>query len=490
MAEAALQTDRVREVEARSEVFRRELGLVDLVLIQVMYIVGSGWVGAAAKLGPSHVVFWTLAALTFYLPQAAVVIFLNRLMPLEGGLYQWATVGFGRPLGFLVGWNLWAYSVLMVATFAVMVATNLSYLLDPSSAWLTRTVWYTPLASLAFIAVVSAVSVRGLGVGKWLQNAGGLAQFIVYGSLVGIPLVAIWRGSLEHYQPLAVAAPELSLLNVNIFTKLALGAFSGFEYVAIMAGECRDAKRSIGRAVAIATPICVLLFVFGTSSVLALVPRDQIDLVSPVPQALVAGAGTAGWTALIAPMVILLLLVRQLGNTTYVLGGASRLPLVAGWDGLLPAWFTRLHPHFRTPVNSILFVALLTVGLALAAQTGVGLQEAFQLLDNAGGLLYAFVYLSLFAIPLFGSMRLSERPPLWLRLAAAVGLGVSLLYAAFTIFPIVEVQSWQLFAAKILAVVVGANLLGIAIYAAAGRGLAAEDTKKNRHGDAENTEKT
>ena len=489
MAEAALQADRVRKVEARSEVFRRELGLVDLVLIQVMYIVGSGWVGAAAKLGPSHVVFWTLAALTFYLPQAAVVIFLNRLMPLEGGLYQWATVGFGRPLGFLVGWNLWAYSVLMIATFAVMVATNLSYLLDPSSAWLTRTVWYTPLASLAFIAVVSVVSVRGLGVGKWLQNAGGLAQFIVYGSLVGIPLVAIWRGALEHYQPLAVAAPELSLLNVNIFTKLALGAFSGFEYVAIMAGECRDAKRSIGRAVAIATPICVLLFVFGTSSVLALVPRGQIDLVSPVPQALVAGAGTAGWTALIAPMVILLLLVRQLGNTTYVLGGASRLPLVAGWDGLLPAWFTRLHPHFRTPVNSILFVALLTAGLALAAQAGVGLQEAFQLLDNAGGLLYAFVYLSLFAIPLFGSTRLSERPPSWLRLASAVGLGVSLLYAVFTIFPIVEVQSWQLFAAKILAVVVGANLLGIAIYAAAGR-AATEHAEKDRHGGAENTEKT
>jgi len=334
MAETAVQADRISEVEARSGALHRELRLFDLVLIQVMYIVGSGWVGAAARLGPSHVVFWMLAALTFYLPQAAVVIFLNRLMPLEGGLYQWATVGFGRTLGFMVGWNLWAYSILMIPTFAVMVATNLSYVLDPSSAWLTRTVWYTPLVSVAFIAVASAVSVRGLGVGKWLQNAGGLAQFIVYGSLVAIPFVAILRGALGQYHPLAVAAPTLSLLNVNIFSKLALGAFSGFEYVAIMAGECRDPQRSIARAVAIATPICVLLFVFGTSSVLALVPLSQIDLVSPVPQALVAGAGTAGWTSLIAPMVILLLLVRQLGNTTYVLGGASRFPLVAGWDGL------------------------------------------------------------------------------------------------------------------------------------------------------------
>src|SRR5262245_48720052 len=139
MAEAAVQADRVREIEARSETFRRELGLIDLVLIQVLYIVGSGWVGAAAKLGASHIVFWTLAALTFYLPQAAVVIFLNRQMPLEGGLYQWATVGFGRTAGFLVGWNLWAYSVLMIPTFAVIVATNLSYVFDPAGTWLVHT---------------------------------------------------------------------------------------------------------------------------------------------------------------------------------------------------------------------------------------------------------------------------------------------------------------------------------------------------------------
>jgi amino acid transporter len=136
---------------------------------------------------------------------------------------------------------------------------------------------------------------------------------------------------------------------------------------------------------------------------------------------------------------------------------------------LLPEWFTRLHGRFRTPVNSILFVALVTTGLALVAQAGVGLQEAFQLLDNAGGLLYAVVYVALFAIPLAGARALSEQPPLWLKLASAIGLTVSLLYSVFTIFPIVEVTSWQLFAAKILGLVIGANVVGFAIYALAGQ---------------------
>ena len=82
--------------------------------------------------------------------------------------------------------------------------------------------------------------------------------------------------------------------------------------------------------------------------------------------------------------------------------GNTRLPMVAGWDSLLPNWFTRLHPKYKTPVNSILFVGAVTLVLGLLSLTGVGAQEAFQLLDNAGGVFYAMTYLVLFAIPMFG----------------------------------------------------------------------------------------
>ena len=82
--------------------------------------------------------------------------------------------------------------------------------------------------------------------------------------------------------------------------------------------------------------------------------------------------------------------------------GNTRLPMVAGWDNLLPAWFTRLHAKYRTPVNSILFVGAVTLVLALVGLIGVGKQEAFQLLWNASGLFYALTYLVMFAIPIFG----------------------------------------------------------------------------------------
>jgi amino acid transporter len=417
-------------------------------------------------------VFWCLAILLYYLPQAAVVIYLNRIMPLEGGLYQWATVGLGEFWGFVVAWNLWAYTILIMAMFGVMIATNLAYLIGPVVPWFTGATWYTTAVSATAIIAFTIVSLLGLRVGKWLQNIGGAAQLLMFAGLILVPLVALQRGAVSDYRPLQVALPAFSLLSLNIFGKMAMGALSGFEYVAILAGECRSPARTIGRAVLIAVPLIAAMFILGTSSVLALVPRDRIDLVSPIPQTL--RIGLAGWSVgrIIAPILILFLLLRQIGNVALIFAGNTRLPMVAGWDRLLPAWFTRLHPRFRTPRNSILFVGALTLVLALAGQFGVEVQESFQLLENAGGIFYAFTYLALFAIPIVGARRLGDRPPLWLRAAAASGFAVTLLYAVLSVFPIIDVASWRVFAAKIIAVLLVGNLVGVGIYAVARRGTA------------------
>jgi len=458
--------ERILDVEAHSAGLRKELGLRDLVLTQILYVVGSAWVGTAAKLGTSHVVFWLMAIALFYLPQAAVVIHLNRLMPLEGGLYQWARIGLGRLAGFITAWNLWAYTVVVMATFAVVIATNLAYLVGPLGATLTASGWYTPVVSSLAILAVMVVSVLGLRVGKWLQNLGGAAHVLTFGALIVVPFIALRRGVLGSYHPLAASLPAFTLLSLNIFGKMALGALSGFEYVAILAGECKSPARAIGRSVVVAVPAIALMFILGTSSTLALVPSAQIDLVSPIPQTLTMGFQGLGHAALIVPALILMLLLRQVGAVTLVFAGNARLPMVAGWDGLLPSWFARLHPRFGTPTNSILFVGAITLALALVGQIGVGVQEAFQLLENVAGILYAFTYLSLFAIPLFAARRLPARPRLWLRLAALSGFAVTVLYAVLSVFPIIEVESWQVFSVKIMAALLATELIGVGLYVA------------------------
>jgi amino acid transporter len=458
-------SDRVRDVEQHTAGLRKELGLPALVLTQIMFIVGSGWVGTAAKLGTGHVVFWLAAMALYYLPQAAVVIYLNRLMPLEGGLYQWATVGFGEFGGFLTAWNLWAFAILILATFGVMMATNLSYLAGTSAVWLTGAAWYTPVVSATMVIAITILALFGLRIGKWMQSIGGAAQILTYAALLIVPFIALARGRITEFHPFAASLPPLTALNLNLLGKMALGALSGFEYVAILAGETKNPARTIGRSVVIASPIIAVMFIMGTSTVVALVPKDQIDLVSPIPQTLTIAFQGMGAVSMIAPLLIALLLLRQIGNVSLMFAGTTRLPMVAGWDGLLPKWFTRLHPRYLTPANSILFVGGLTLAITLAGQVGVGLQEAFQVLENAGGIFYAFAYISLFSIPLFAAHRLAERPPLWLRLAALSGLGMSVLYSVLSIFPIIDVADWRIFSAKIVAVLVGANVAGVAIFA-------------------------
>src|SRR5262249_42145699 len=150
----------------------------------------------------------------------------------------------------------------------------------------------------------------------------------------------------------------------------------------------------------------------------------------------------------------------RIAQSSVMFTGNTRLPMVAGWDHLLPVWFTRLHPRFKTPVNSVAFIAAMTMALGLIGLIGVGEQEAFQLLWNASGIFYALTYLVMFAVPLFGRAGAGGNASPWLKAAATSGLVMTLLYVGLSVLPIVQVESRFTFAAKIGGVILLANLVG------------------------------
>src|SRR5258705_5244466 len=168
------------KVETRSDSRKKPLGLLDLVLTQILFVVGSSWVGAAAKLGQAHLFFWLLAILLFYIPQAAVVIYLSNRMPLEGGIYQWAKLGFNEFAGFIVAWNLWLLSITVIALGGMFVTTNISYAIGPGTAWMPDSKWSVSLISAMLVGGLGWACVRGLSLGKWLPNIGAFAMFVVY----------------------------------------------------------------------------------------------------------------------------------------------------------------------------------------------------------------------------------------------------------------------------------------------------------------------
>jgi amino acid transporter len=329
LSESQNLSQREQDVEARSAVFKKELGLFDLVLTQIVFVVGTIWVGWAAKLGDSQNVFWLLAIVTFYLPLAAAVIFLNKLMPLEGGLYQWAKLAFNDFVAYMVAWNLWVFAISILAGIGLVVTTNISYALH--IPWMKDDTRVITLISCVLVVGMMAAAVRGLGLGKWVHNAGGIMLMITFLALIGLPLFGLVNGTARDYHPFAVKFPEVNWMNLNVYSKLALGALTGFEYIAIMAGETRSPARNIGRSVIIAAPIIALMFILGTSSVLAFVSPNNVDLIGPIPQVLSLGFGSFGWVGKVVSLAILGVVVRQIALMSIYFAGNTRLPMVAGW---------------------------------------------------------------------------------------------------------------------------------------------------------------
>lgn len=172
------------------------------------------------------------------------------------------------------------------------------------------------------------------------------------------------------------------------------------------------------------------------------------------------------FAAVIAPLTIMALLCIRVAQSSVMFVGNTRLPMVTGWDRLLPDWFTRLHAKYQTPVNSILFVGAATLALGIAGMIGVGKQETFQLLWNGSAVFYALTYLTMFAIPLAGLRAARPRPPVWLKIASCSGFAMTLLYVVLSIVPIIQVESRLMFGLKISGLIVITNAIGVGSFLA------------------------
>lgn len=160
------------------------------MLTQILFIVGLPWVGVAAnKQGPSHIILWLVGMALFYVPSALVVVYLNRIMPLEGGLYQWAKLGFNDLVGFLVAWNLWLFAILNTSEIGLQVTQYVGYVIGPGGEWLTANKSFIGVVSAAIIGALIVLTIVGLGVGKWVHKAGGILMLLTFAALLILPFL-------------------------------------------------------------------------------------------------------------------------------------------------------------------------------------------------------------------------------------------------------------------------------------------------------------
>lgn len=435
-----------------SRELRRTLGLGDLVLAQILLTVGLSSVGPAARLGSLQWLYWLLGILFFQVPLALVVMHLVRAMPQEGALYQWTRATFGDFAGFMVAWTFWSFIIVLLSVFGLTIATGIGYAAGAPEAWMSSTLWQIGVNALVTLAL-ALLAVAGSGTAKWLYNAASVSLLAVVALVIALPF-------LSRETQVAPQTLPLSLMQVVLFTRIAVYALAGFEGMAIVVGECRDGGRAVARSIAIAFPCIGVIYILATKSVLTFVAPADVDLVNPVAQAFTVALHPFGRVAVIgASAAIVLLVLRDFAQSSQAFALVTRMPLVAGWDHLVPAWFTKLQSRTKTPVNAILFAAAVTFATSFAAIAAAGRQEAFQILLSTAGVLFGSTYLVLFALPF-------ARPsPWWLRIASASGFVVTAAFIVLSFVPIVEVASRTRYAVVIAAAVVGVNVAGAMSFA-------------------------
>jgi amino acid transporter len=339
---------------------------------------------------------------------------------------------------------------------------------------------HTVISSLnvGLFALIFLACVPGLRIGRWVSHFGTAAMLFVAGLLI-VLLFAHPRAGLVHAQlspqrPFSLQFPLVTLLSLNLFSKIAFNGFTALEQVAVFAGETRDAARSILRSAWIAAPVIALIYILMTGSLLTYTRADQVDLVNPIAQVIAtafgAGNSTVGvnWGFFLGRAAILALTFALIAQAAVCIAETSRLPMVAAWDHIVPAWFMRLHPRYGTPIRSLSVIVLIAVLFGFLASSNAGAGEAFQLLVTSAFICYGINYLLMFAVPLLVgtrlSLRLDLRPPLPVRAACVCGASVTGLSMIFNLAPIVEVASPWVFALKVGFTALGINLIGAAIY--------------------------
>ncbi|MBS0387522.1 MAG: APC family permease, partial [Proteobacteria bacterium] len=373
---------------------------------------------------------------------------------------------FGPLAGFLAAMNVWLNNVFLFPTLSLAILQMSAYALGPAAGAMAANKLVILAMSLVTTSALMLIAWRGLGVGKWVNNAGGFA-FVALFVVVIVAAVPRWMHGGAATAPASLALPALSLLNLNLLAKMGFGAWCGADAVAVFAGECRttDTARLIRRSIWVSAPLIAALMILGTASVLSFVRPGEIDLIAPGIQVL-----SAGLPRLVAAAVVLLI-VATLAQKSFYFSVMVRMPMVAGWDHLLPPWFSRLDARYQTPVGSIFFAGAFIMALTLLAISGAGNQEAYQLLLNASLLCFAGAYLMMFAIPLVAR---GEKPSWGVRLAAASGFSMTLLFVLLSVIPIVQVENRGLFAAKLIAVIGGLQCAGALYFARARRRFAQE----------------
>ncbi len=407
----------IRDTEEPEFQLRKALGPLDLTVFGIGVIIGTGLfvltgVAAANFAGPAVTLSYVVSGIACALAALCYAEFASTV-PVAGSAYTFSYASVGEFFAWIIGWDLILEFIVGASAVSVGWSGYFGNILN-SFFGIALPQSITPegavnVPAMAIALILTAILVVGIRVSSSVNIVITTIKLavVVFFIVVGIFLInpANWSpfippagGEVGSASP---EAGEPSLLQFilgvqgqafglpGIFTAAAIVFFAyiGFDVVATTSEEARNPQRDLPIGILVSLAICTILYVVVSLILTAILPYTQLGTPAPIADALsaagldwAAGLISVGVLAGLTSVIMILIL------------GQSRVAFAMSRDNLLPLYFARAHPRYRTPYR----ITILT-GIVVAFMAGfVNLQQLAELTNI--GTLFAFVLVSISVI--------------------------------------------------------------------------------------------
>ena len=226
---------------------KRALGVWDLTWLSVVAVANLNVVPIIAASGPTTMWLWLAALLCFFLPQGIGVVELSRQFPGEGGVYVWTKEMYGDLHGFLCGWCYWTANMFFIPSLLFYLLGLFAYIGGPTLGRLAENPLFFGSITIGLLWLTALANIQNIGIGKWVNNVGGLGTLAAAVVLIALGAVSVWKFGIS----LPVSAFSPKNLDLNAFSVFGVICFGlvGLEIGCVMGDEIDNPRRSVPRGV-------------------------------------------------------------------------------------------------------------------------------------------------------------------------------------------------------------------------------------------------
>ncbi|MCC3862071.1 APC family permease [Pseudemcibacter aquimaris] len=337
-------------IEANEAKLKRDIGLFAAGLLVLNGVIGAGIFGLPGKLveqagiwGPWLIIIFGVLISSVVWTFASIASYFNT----TGGPVAYANRAFGPLVGFQTGWLLYIGRVTAIGANTNVLVT---YALDLASVADTEIL----RGFLLFLIIGGLVAINIMGVKRTVKAINLITMIKILPVLLLI-LLAIPYLTPDKVFPAGV--PEFD--QVSGLVLVILYAFVGFEGALVTAGETKNPKKTIPRA--LFTGIFVITAIYFLISLTYVNAVENTGGDTPLID---MGEVLMGQVGVV--MIVIAAIFSILGNATAIVVAAPRMTFAMAEEGSLPAWFAKVHDKYSTPANSIMFLGVLAFLLAIS----------------------------------------------------------------------------------------------------------------------------